>query len=208
MLVPDLLKYIRHFPLFPPITQPRSPPQARSSQSAPSFTLLLAPSPTHTHKHTFPTMPVLGGGIGGISVIIFGALCVVLAIICGIRMHRARKQADARIEQSLPGTSIISPRPYFEPCRYQPPTPASHGIDMSKPQDDTTTTGPYGEGVLPSYAAPSVPPPSYPVLAHVVTIPDAEETERNSLPLSTLPQASSGVAVAPSSQATPAVSAP
>ncbi|KAG9069913.1 hypothetical protein KI688_009238 [Linnemannia hyalina] len=145
-------------------------------------------------------MAFFGSGIGGITVIIFGALCVILAIICGIHMHRARKQADARIEKLLPGTTIVSPRPYFEPYRYHPPTPASHGIDVSKLQDNTTTTGsPNGEGVLPNYVAPSVPPPSYPAGAHVVITPDAEETERNSLPLSALPQASSGVAAAPSS---------
>ncbi|KAK3836098.1 MAG: hypothetical protein JOS17DRAFT_736103 [Linnemannia elongata] len=153
-------------------------------------------------------MPFLGGGIGGISVILFGALCVVLVIICGIRMHRARKQADARIEQSLPGTSIVSPRPHFEPYRYQPPTPASHSINMSKLQDGSTTAGLNGEGGLPSYAAPSVPPPSYPALAHVVTISEAEETERSSFPMSALPRASSDITTAPSSQAIPTVSAP
>ncbi|KAF9542081.1 hypothetical protein EC957_002374 [Mortierella hygrophila] len=113
------------------------------------------------------------GGIGGIAVILFGALCAVLAIICGIHMHRARKQADARIEKLLPGTTIVSPRPYFEPYRYHPPTPASHGIDVSALQDNTTTTVPNSESVSPSYVAPSVPPPSYPAGAHVVTIPDA-----------------------------------
>lgn len=153
-------------------------------------------------------MPILGVGTGGITAAIFGALCVVLAIICGIRMHRARKQADARIEQLLPGTTIVSPRPYFEPYRYQPPAPVSHGIDMSKLQDHAMATGPSGEGVLPNYAAPSVPPPSYPTLTHVVTIPDAEETERNPLTLSTLPQPSAGGVATPSSQTTPVVSVP
>ncbi|KAF8949417.1 hypothetical protein BGZ47_003829 [Haplosporangium gracile] len=148
----------------------------------------------------------LGGGISGNAIILFGVFAVVLVTICSIRMHRARKQADEKMENTLPGTTIVSPRPYFEPYRYQPPAPAANVIDtnMLSYQNDTTTTG---AGVLPSYAAPSVSLPSYPALVHVVTISDAVETNRNSPPLSTLPQASSGVAVQ-SSQATPAVSAP
>ncbi|KAG0212807.1 hypothetical protein BGX33_003365 [Mortierella sp. NVP41] len=125
---------------------------------------------------------VLGGGIGGVAVIILGVLVVVIGFIIVLRIHRARRLAQEKMEQAIPGNPI-TPRPYFAPYQYHPPSTV---IDMTNtnhvqhPQLAATT----------SATEQTVAPPSYP--GHV----DSVTKRDGSTPSSTLVPAA---AAAPSS---------
>ncbi|KAF9920520.1 hypothetical protein FBU30_009625 [Linnemannia zychae] len=128
----------------------------------------------------------LGGRTGGVAVIAFAVLAVVLSAICAFKMIRARRQATARIEQALPGNPI-SPRPYFAPFKYQPPETTV--IDITKVHHvnaDASTTADKNIGTVPSSdPIQTTTPPSYPAPAYIVSIPEDVQPEKRIPPLST-----------------------
>ncbi|KAF9090844.1 hypothetical protein BGX29_011265 [Mortierella sp. GBA35] len=100
-----------------------------------------------------------GGPLGGVAVVIMGVLVFVIGTIVVVRMRRANQLAQEKMEQALPGNPI-TPCPYFEPYRYQPPTQTV--IDMTK-------VGPSSEHAV-------APPPCYPGHAVSVTVTETDGT--------------------------------